>query len=102
MRWLWEHMMMFPCMCCRRLLEAQACGGHGCMRCSRVCVAANAGCSQDIAAQVAAYQESITDLKKKVIPMGGFWWQLMDSSGIVRTFTGQLFGFNRRPQGMLF
>ena len=34
-----------------------------------------------MAAQVAAYQESILELKKKVIPMGGFWWQLMDSSG---------------------
>eukprot|EP00035_Acanthoeca_spectabilis_P024842 m.455618 g.455618 ORF g.455618 m.455618 type:complete len:638 (+) comp20907_c0_seq1:3-1916(+) len=32
--------------------------------------------------QVQAYQESIYELKKKVLPMGGFWWQLMDGSGM--------------------
>ena len=31
---------------------------------------------EDMAAQVAAYQESMLELKKKVIPMGGFWWQV--------------------------
>merc|ERR1712039_178209 len=33
-------------------------------------------------AQVAAYQESMLELTKKVVPMGGFWWQLMDGSGM--------------------
>jgi len=31
--------------------------------------------------QVMAYRESIYQLKKQVVPMGGFWWQLMDSIG---------------------
>eukprot|EP00463_Aulacantha_scolymantha_P000208 TRINITY_DN1115_c0_g1_i1.p1 TRINITY_DN1115_c0_g1~~TRINITY_DN1115_c0_g1_i1.p1 ORF type:complete len:164 (+),score=20.64 TRINITY_DN1115_c0_g1_i1:728-1219(+) len=31
-------------------------------------------------AQVDAYDETMLELKKKVIPMGGFWWQLMKSS----------------------
>jgi hypothetical protein len=34
-----------------------------------------------MAAQVAAYEESMLALKRKVIPMGGFWWQLMDGGG---------------------
>ena len=33
-------------------------------------------------AQVAAYKETIYQLTKKVVPMGGFWWQLMDSGGM--------------------
>jgi hypothetical protein len=32
-------------------------------------------------AQVAAYQESMQQLIKTVIPMGGFFWQLMDGGG---------------------
>jgi hypothetical protein len=35
----------------------------------------------DMAEQVAAYQESIAMLTQKVVPMGGFWWQLMDTGG---------------------
>ena len=36
----------------------------------------------DMAAQVQAYKDSMTALKKKVLPMGGFWWQLMDGYGM--------------------
>lgn len=36
----------------------------------------------DIQAQVHAYRETMTELRKKVIPMGGFWWQLMDHNGM--------------------
>lgn len=38
---------------------------------------------EDMKEQVAAYQESILELKRKVVPMGGFWWQLMDGGGAV-------------------
>jgi hypothetical protein len=39
---------------------------------------ADTGASQeDMQSQVDAYQESMLELKKKVLPMGGFWWQLM-------------------------
>lgn len=38
--------------------------------------------NEEIEAQVAAYEESMYELKKKVIPLGGFWWQLMDGSGM--------------------
>lgn len=31
----------------------------------------------DMQAQVDAYKESVNALKAKVVPMGGFWWQLM-------------------------
>ena len=31
--------------------------------------------------QVAAYRRSMYELTKKVVPMGGFWWQLMDGRG---------------------
>ena len=34
-----------------------------------------------MADQVAAYRQSMYDLTKKVVPMGGFWWQLMDGRG---------------------
>ncbi len=37
----------------------------------------------DMQAQVAAYQESMQELIKTVIPMGGFFWQLMDGGGAV-------------------
>eukprot|EP00039_Didymoeca_costata_P006126 m.87634 g.87634 ORF g.87634 m.87634 type:complete len:620 (-) comp13122_c0_seq1:133-1992(-) len=44
---------------------------------------ADTGASQEeIQEQVAAYQESMLALKEKVVPMGGFWWQLMDGSGV--------------------
>eukprot|EP00656_Telonema_subtile_P001746 TRINITY_DN10758_c0_g2_i2.p1 TRINITY_DN10758_c0_g2~~TRINITY_DN10758_c0_g2_i2.p1 ORF type:complete len:445 (-),score=93.61 TRINITY_DN10758_c0_g2_i2:229-1563(-) len=36
----------------------------------------------EMQAQVSAYQASMQDLIKTVLPMGGFWWQLMDSSGM--------------------
>jgi hypothetical protein len=36
----------------------------------------------DMQTQVAAYKTSMTALVKKVLPMGGYWWQLMDGSGI--------------------
>ena len=39
-------------------------------------------------AQTAAFQESMHQLAKKVIPMGGFWWQLMDGSGVKLNPTG--------------
>ena len=35
----------------------------------------------DMKTQVNAYRATMTALVKKVLPMGGFWWQLMDSSG---------------------
>lgn len=35
----------------------------------------------DMQAQVAAYQESMQQLIKTIIPMGGFFWQLMDGGG---------------------
>ena len=35
----------------------------------------------DMKTQVAAYKTSMTALVKKVIPMGGYWWQLMDGGG---------------------
>ena len=38
--------------------------------------------TEDMVAQVAAYKQSMYELTKKVIPMGGFWWQLMDTSGV--------------------
>lgn len=31
--------------------------------------------------QTNAYRTSMYELTKKVVPMGGFWWQLMDSGG---------------------
>ena len=40
------------------------------------------GASQaDMASQVAAYQESMQALIERVIPLGGFFWQLMDGGG---------------------
>ena len=44
-------------------------------------VADTGASTEDMAEQVAAYQESMLELKQKVVPIGGFWWQLMDSSG---------------------
>lgn len=38
--------------------------------------------NEDMQAQVVAYQESMLELKKKAIPMGGYWWQLMDGNGM--------------------
>lgn len=35
----------------------------------------------DMEKQVAAYKTSMTALVKKVVPMGGYWWQLMDGGG---------------------
>ena len=35
----------------------------------------------DMKTEVAAYKTSMTALVKKVLPMGGYWWQLMDGSG---------------------
>lgn len=35
----------------------------------------------DMKTQVAAYKATMTALVKKVVPMGGYWWQLMDGSG---------------------
>jgi len=35
----------------------------------------------DMKTQVQAYRMSMTALVKKVLPMGGYWWQLMDSGG---------------------
>jgi hypothetical protein len=37
---------------------------------------------EEIAEQVFAYRESMYQLTKKVVPMGGFWWQLMDGGGM--------------------
>jgi len=37
---------------------------------------------EEMEEQTAAYQESMYALAKKVIPLGGFWWQLMDGSGM--------------------
>ena len=31
-------------------------------------------CTDDMRSQVDAYQASVLALKKKVVPMGGFWW----------------------------
>ena len=38
--------------------------------------------------QVAAYEESKAALIKKVVPMGGFWWQLMGHNSPVTPNTG--------------
>jgi hypothetical protein len=38
--------------------------------------------SDEMAAQVAAYRESMIQLTKKVVGMGGFWWQLMDDGNM--------------------
>eukprot|EP01044_Picomonas_judraskeda_P007430 COSAG03_NODE_796_length_5819_cov_19.619755_8_plen_147_part_01 len=35
----------------------------------------------DMKTQVAAYRNTMTALVKKVVPMGGYWWQLMDGGG---------------------
>ena len=35
----------------------------------------------DMVTQVDAYKTTMTALVKKVVPMGGYWWQLMDGSG---------------------
>jgi hypothetical protein len=35
----------------------------------------------DMKTQVDAYRATMTALVKKVLPMGGFWWQLMDNTG---------------------
>jgi len=35
---------------------------------------------QEMQEQVAAYEASMLALKKKVVPMGGYWWQLMGGS----------------------
>ena len=37
--------------------------------------------ASDMAEQVAAYRNTMTALVKKVLPMGGYWWQLMDGGG---------------------
>ena len=37
--------------------------------------------ASDMAEQVAAYKATMTALVKKVVPMGGYWWQLMDGGG---------------------
>ena len=37
-------------------------------------------CIDDMKSQVDAYQASVLALKKKVVPMGGFWWQLLGGS----------------------
>jgi hypothetical protein len=39
--------------------------------------------TEDMQVFVAAYQESMQQLIKTVIPMGGFFWQLMDGGGAV-------------------
>lgn len=45
---------------------------------------ADTGASQqDMQEQVAAYQESMNQLIRTVIPLGGFFWQLMDGGGAV-------------------
>ena len=35
----------------------------------------------EIGDQVGAYEASMTALKQKVLPMGGFWWQLLQGGG---------------------
>lgn len=37
---------------------------------------------EDMQAQVQAFQDSMDALRKKVVPMGGFWWQLMDGDAM--------------------
>ena len=44
--------------------------------------------SEDMMSQVAAYQETMYQLTKKVLSLGGFWWQLMDGSGVQINPTG--------------
>lgn len=53
-------------------------GMHGPSEEDRNYIADTGATPEDMKEQVAAYQESMLQLKKKVIPMGGFWWQLMD------------------------
>ena len=38
--------------------------------------------AESMAAQAAAYQASMLALTEKVLPIGGFWWQLMDQRGV--------------------
>ena len=43
---------------------------------------ADTGASKaDMSSQVDAYRTTMTALVKKVVPMGGYWWQLMDGGG---------------------
>ena len=44
--------------------------------------------SEGMMSQVAAYQETMYQLTKKVLSLGGFWWQLMDGSGVKVNPTG--------------
>jgi hypothetical protein len=39
-------------------------------------------------AQTAAFSQSMYELVKKVLPAGGFWWQLMDGTGVQLNPTG--------------
>ena len=54
-------------------------------------------CIDDMTSQVAAYEESVLALKKKVVPMGGFWWQLL-GSGTTLTWNPLVNGHPNRPQ----
>lgn len=45
-------------------------------------------CVREMESQVAAYKESKAALIKKVVPMGGFWWQLMGHNSPVTPNTG--------------
>ena len=49
---------------------------------------ASAECVREMQSQVQAYQESKQALIRKVIPMGGFWWQLMGHNSPVTPNTG--------------
>ena len=43
---------------------------------------ADTGASKaEMSSQVDAYRTTMTALVKKVVPMGGYWWQLMDGGG---------------------
>lgn len=50
--------------------------------------AASPRCARDIQSQVDAYQASKLALIEKVIPLGGFWWQLLEKNHPVTPNTG--------------
>ena len=50
--------------------------------------AASPKCAQELQSQVEAYEANKLALIKKVIPLGGFWWQLLGSNHPVTPNTG--------------
>ena len=55
---------------------------HGPSEASNSYIGDTGASGAEIGAQVEAYKASITALKEKVLPMGGFWMQLIDGFGV--------------------